>query len=148
MSNRRILLATTIAIAALAQTCAIANARVYSQTHHHATYGRHMHAAAARFAGPQYPHGYAAFGRRDYGGYGPYESGYRLHSYPPSGPYFLPDAGALPVRPVYGPAYAHDDLIVRQENGKYLGTDPDPNIRAQMRHDNVGPDIVGGGGRF
>jgi hypothetical protein len=119
MSTKPVLV-TAAAIAAVIGTCVQANASPYRHGDYHHT------------------HHYGAFGSHDYAPYG-------IHRYPGSGPYFYPDAGALPARPHYGPAYANDDLIVRQPNGQYLGTDPDPNIRAYMHHDNVGPNVVGGG---
>jgi hypothetical protein len=45
----------------------------------------------------------------------------------------------------YGGA-PNEDLVIRQPNGTYIGTDPDANIRAYMRHDNTGPNGQPGAG--
>jgi hypothetical protein len=39
----------------------------------------------------------------------------------------------------------NEGLIVRQPNGVYIGTDPDPSVRAYMRHDNIGSNVPGHG---
>jgi hypothetical protein len=54
-----------------------------------------------------------------------------------------------PVHRTYGsPGYNPRDeqFIIRQPNGTYIGTDPDPSIRAYMRHDNIGPNGIPSGG--
>ena len=66
----------------------------------------------------------------------------RVH-HPPR--YIAPNndySGVIPGRRYYGP---YDERIVTQPNGIVIGTDPDPNIRAGMRRDNIGPNGTNGG---
>ena len=51
-------------------------------------------------------------------------------------------SGVISGRRYYGP---YDARIVTQPNGIVIGTDPDPNIRAGMRRDNIGPNGTNGG---
>jgi hypothetical protein len=120
MSMKRIMLVAMTGAAVVA-TSAAADARTYRHKNYGVAHARYYRAPVANY------------GPRDYGSYG-------------GGSYFYADEGAPPVTQRFrGPLYAGEDPIVRQPNGKYLGTDPDPNVRAYMRHDNIGPNGTPGG---
>jgi hypothetical protein len=54
----------------------------------------------------------------------------------------------IPAGPHTGYRYSgpYDERIITQPNGIVIGTDPDPNIRAYMRRDDIGPNGTRGTG--